>query len=223
VTLTQKVNKIIKRKEESKYHSNLIYQNSFGGTATALGDFCLAEDLTDVAQSAGASSDTTRIGDEVEISRLLVKFQMSQDVIVGQIGQTNRVIIFQWKPNSLFSVTNRPTVAELSQLLAPGPTNTGVNEYNSLSHFNHDSRSQFNVLYDQSFRQMEAGAVGVAQSDSVMLTRSFAVNLKRARKKIQYTAGSVNGMYHIWILYLGFYPQLVSAVSHNIRMYFKDA
>jgi len=215
------VNRIVRRREETKYHSNLrAYQTL--GSVFGVNEYAWCEDLTDVTQSTVAASDTTRIGDEVEISRLKVKLaiQANDSAVAGVLGGINRVIIFQYKADTPFSVTNRPTLAEIGRILAPGPTTLAGNEFNSLSHFNHDNRGLFNILYDKSFRQMDATHYG----DSTIITRSFDVNLKRARKKINYVAGESNeGQYHIYILAVGWYNTEDARLTYNARMYFKDS
>lgn len=213
---------MIHRHQETKYHTNQAAGFTIGNVSAA-GDFAWTKDITDVAlPAAGAQpTDTVRIGDEIEVSRIAVKFQIEQRpfVISPQIqGQTIRVIMFQWRPNSVFAATNRPTPAEIAQLLQPGPSVLGVVETNSLSMLEHDRRSQFNILYDKIFKQVD-----VNNADSCIVTRSFNLPIKRMRKKIQFQGGNTNGMYHVWLLVVGLQNEAVAYGTYNIRTYFKDA
>lgn len=220
VTLSDKVNAILGRKMETKYHTNLVAVRTFG-CSDPVGNRIFCTDITDVAQTAGASNDTTRIGDQITLSKIKVKFQILQLPLAAvTVGQTVRVIMFQWKPDST-TVTFQdpyPTLAEVATILQPGPSAAGTQDYNSMSHHAHDTRKLYRILYDSSFPMIEGGV-----SDNGIRSRSFDLNLKKAVKQINYNGGLTTGMNHIFFMCVGLAPTLENNVTADIRIFFKDS
>lgn len=100
--------------------------------------------ISDVPQSAGASSDITRIGDQItptstEVT-MLIKAP-ANDSMAGTIeSAVVRCIVFRWHP-LVVAGTSFPVLADIF-------TQTAVFGA-ALGPLNHDKRNLFNVLYDR--------------------------------------------------------------------------
>lgn len=203
---------------ETKFTTFQAAAQTFGCNTPALARVYV-KDLTAIAQvAAGAApTDTTRIGDRVTLTKMELRICIEQRAFAGaQVGQTNRVIIFQYKPViAAAALTNAD--ADVSSILAVGPSAAGTADYNSLSPYQHDTRNDYHILWDRSFSQADGSY------DSGTKTIVMRVPLKRAMKNISFIGGSLFGGHHIYIMVLGLAPELVSYFTMNARVNFKDA
>lgn len=211
VTFAKRVTNVVNRKKETKYHTNLAADDTFGNNDPGTNRITL-EDLTDVAQSAGNSTDTTRIGDQIEIVGLKLKYLLAFNTSATYNDTVNRVIIFQWKGDEAL------TTADAFRVLQPGPSAAGTQDYNSLSHYAHDYRHMVNILYDKSFAMSDSAA-----NPKTLFCDVKNISLKKAKKNIDYLAAGTGGINHIYIMVVGLLPELSSDITYDARIFFKDA
>lgn len=212
VTFSQKVRRVVNRKKETKYHTNLGAVQTFGNIDPVTNRAYL-NDISDVAQTAGASTDTTRIGDQIELTGIKIKYLLSQNVSAAINDTVNRVIIFQWKGDVAL------TTAEIGRILQNGPSAAGTADLNSLSHYNHDYRHMYTILYDKSFAMSDQGA-----NPKTLFSDVKNIRIKKATKMINYVAGSATaGDHHIYLLVIGLAPELTSTITFDARIFFKDS
>lgn len=177
-SLTTKVKKIVKKMDELKHYTiNQVETPLFLGT-----NYNLV--MTDVAQSAGASTDTTRIGDQITVTSLHIRWWLRSvpDLSVTPLGAFFRIIAYQYKPN------NGLLAPVLSRLLVTGVSG-GLD---ATSHQNVDYHNDYHILYDRTytFAQLAqaAGAVGTFPDTGVRFG-SFWIPMKKVFKKLQYDSG----------------------------------
>mgnify|MGYP004417261642 CR=1 FL=1 len=214
----QSVKRIVGGLIETKFSTFQAAAQTFGCNSPALARIYI-KDLTSIAQvAAGAApTDTTRIGDRVTLTKIELRMQSEQRSFAGsQVGQANRIIIFQYKPVLATSALTNAD-ADISTILAVGPSAAGTADYNSLSTYQHDTRNDYHILYDQTFSQVDNGDF------SGIWSKVMRVPLKKAKKSISFIGGSLFGGYHIYIMVIGLAPELVNYFSMNARVYFKDA
>lgn len=178
----------IKEEAELKY---LIGQQALVGianTASIVGTYF------DVSQGI---TDNERIGDGLKWSgamllHLEVRASLASATLPGDGFNTIRMVILQWHPNST------PTV---SNILLLGPT--GQVDINS--HYNHDTRQQYKILHDKNYVMIN-GSPSSALSQNPNLqyqgvqNHRYTISLKRATKKVQYTAGTLTGTNRFYMI-----------------------
>lgn len=177
------VQTIMARRSELKY----ILTNS---SSTAISSTATVTQIGVVAQGA---TDQDRTGD-----RLMwcgnIEFKCNA---INGIGATAdeynniRCIIFQWHPNTT------PTAATV---LLNGVT--GAPDVSS--HYSHDLRQQFTILFDQNFRLTGlngAPAAGMAMSTWLQAgVMTYTISIRRAQKQAQYAGGTTGGTNQFYIL-----------------------
>lgn len=176
----QEVKSLVKRqmRGESKYLlSNANTSVTYNGTLAR---------LSSIPQSAGASTDTTRIGDAVQPTSLQLTYTFYN---IGAAGVNPyesdcRVIVFRWLVDDSLSA---PTAGLILNSVG------GI--YSAISTFNHDQRGNFEVLYDK----LHLISNSTLQPSNKPVRASIKVN----SKKIQYVAGATNGLNNIYILTIG--------------------
>nr|WAE42260.1 MAG: capsid protein [Cressdnaviricota sp.] len=130
--------------------------------------------FTGVPQSAGNSTDTTRIGDKIVVTNLWF-----EAFLLTSTNTTNvRFTVIQWMPND----TVAPTIGNIFAY----PTTANGN----VSPFVVDNRSLFRVLMDKKFSM-----------NATTANHKYVRIRKRLRKKISYTAGSVNGVGNLYYVF----------------------
>lgn len=168
---------------EPKYHSKNVLASA--GNLVTNGTAPLFVDLTDIAQSNPNASDSTRIGDQVKLQRLQVRYLI--EALSTYTSGANRVVIFQWH------LDNNLTAPTTALLFMNGVSGT----LDSTSPWNEDSKKSdyFTVLYDRTH-------VNVASADNDLIYRDIKVRTKYAKKTIEFTSGSVFGNDHIFIVFI---------------------
>jgi len=139
-----------------------------------------------LTQSAGNSTDITRIGDQIKIHRLEMRLQLSGQS--NYSGGTVRITIFQWHGDNSIDV---PTATDLF--------NAGVSALpDSMPMRNEDHKrgGQCSFLYDKSFSLNGGGATG--NGDRYIKNLKVNVPLKYAKKVISYKTGTPDGFETIW-------------------------
>lgn len=179
--------------------------------------------VTNVPQAAGASTDQTRIGDQITVTSLHFKVMMTRIPDLGNLpknGFNARVIVYQYKPNNALLAPN------VTRLLVNGPI-TGTAE--PMSHQQIDFQNDYHILYDSTKRMTPtSNAVGALADPSGTSYEfwNFWVPLKRATKKIQYDAGNPS---HNNAIYIAVFNDSLTGsgaiplVSFQSRLRFMDS
>jgi len=198
------VQKLIHRNEELKFvvaSQNLTAQSSTASVANILV----------VGQG---DSDSSRDGDSL---KWFGNIDLALQVVNGQgatgdIYNNVRVVIFQWHPNSV------PTSANIFLF---GVT-AAVDVY---SHYNHDQRSQYKILFDKVFTTCGNANAATTPNTNFVTTgvRKFTVSLARAAKTVQYVGGTTVGTNLFYLLLvsdsaLATHPQ----VGLTLKGYYHD-
>lgn len=192
-----------KKKDEVKYHTTV--STGYKNTPSLTGHL---QKLTEVAQTAGAANDTTRIGDSIFMKALELRALVKTE---GNDPVASRVIIFQWH------IDDNVTVPAVSDVLSTG----FLANQDSQSPYNHDSikGNKLTILYDKTFTVM-------LNADSAMHSIYKKVDLKYAKKKIQYVSGTVKGMHNIYLLAIGSDANVAGitdvAIGFAARLFFID-
>lgn len=171
------VKRILHKNVETKF-----WQDDHQTDASSAGTII---DLSEVPQSTSAATDTTRIGDEIVIRGLHINFipywRPSPTISFSMI----RVVVFQYTANSN---GNPPTPG---MVLDPVFINT---QFYPLAHHNKDYSASVHVLYDSIFTFNNTMNKGTAYMKKI--------NMKYAKKKINYEAGSDEGINKLYMLYV---------------------
>jgi len=140
-------------------------------------------------------TDSDRIGDKLLMRNLSIRGYASY----GDTVNVMRVILFQWKLSNA-SVT--PTITDILQTA------------HRFSHYNHDKKAQYSILYDQTFNLDDSNR------RQILIKKSIRPKIK----KLQLEGAGVNGINHIFLLGIsdsGGVPN--PAVQLDFRLTFKDA
>lgn len=162
---TTQVKKLVSKKMEKKYHDQNIYNPI---SPTFVGN------ITQLTMPAQGTTDTTRVGDTINISSIRFMFSIFRPQVgtgsAYAVPNIGRVIIFQWKgPNA--------TVPVPSDILQTVGTSVGVH-----SAYTVDQKINFTVAYDKSFSFSQNG-------NAERIVRKV-ISGKKLKKKIQFNAGS---------------------------------
>lgn len=160
--------------------------------------------LTNMAQG---DTDQDRDGDRL----MLKKFFVRGAVQYADVTNLFRIIFFQWKPAST------PTI---SSILLPGPS-TAPDVWSSYAH---DSRQQFNILWDKTWH-LEGNASAATAPLTPSSQKLFKVSIsRRFAKQLQYAGGTTTGTNQIYYLAVSD----SAAVSHptvtmSVKFHFTDS
>jgi len=184
------VKQLVDRRSELKWFQPTLASQAVTATGTVVG-------MTDIAQG---DTDQTREGDQL---RLCGNIQFRGFIHTDITGDTTqhlpkiRLVIFQWHPQTESGGATEPTVANL---LDNGPS--GSPDIFSIP--KHDNRFMYTILYDRLYRMVGPGvAAGGPMNPMQEKIISRNISLSRARKKIQYSAGSQTvACNHLYIMYI---------------------
>jgi len=159
-------------------------------------------------------TDSTRIGDELTMVAVRFRFEILNSLgALSDAFNNFRVCIFQWKPNSV------PAAVDV---FIPGPSGAP----DIWSNYGHDFRSQFTILYDETFKtvgnQLAATTPGTAITTTGVQERK--ISLKFALKKVHYAAGGVtagNLLYLALVTDSSVVPH--PTITYQMKMFFRDA
>jgi len=205
LTKTQKnqVKRLIHSEQEIKYK---LYSNNTTATTTPF----LTSLPFDIAQG---DTDQERDGDQL---RWIGKIHFRYGIETADVLNTVRIIIFQWHPSS----TNAP-IPDPTQILAPGPSGSA----DIYSHYQHDSRQEYRILFDKTHV-----VIGNASADTNPATttsyiyRRYRISLRKARKKSQFTAGTVFGTNKFFLMYLSDSSASPNpAFAYSSKVFFTDS
>lgn len=153
-------------KEHEKATTELKYLG-YGAAAANIDN--AAGNLWQMSSIAVGTGDSQRIGDEVCMRRIEIRYSLTAATVPRQC----RVFVFQW--NTAYDST--ATAPTYQKLLAASAYNTS-NSCNAP--YNHDKRETFRVLYDRT------------HSLSGSSVQSSTIVIKKQLKKIKYFAGDTN-------------------------------
>lgn len=165
------VQKVLHKDIETKYWDQGSAGQSFTFNAV----------INDISAVPQGTTDTSRIGDQFEIRGIHLRYEYFM-VAANDFTNVCRMIIFQYMQSDQSAGT--PVPAEVLQTL-------GVADA-PMSPYMNDERPVIKVLYDKTHCISSNGpAVVVAKKN---------VNIKFARKKVQYTAAGTTGTNKIFML-----------------------
>lgn len=187
--ISKMIDKSIRRNAELKFITAAI---PLDDVTTTLQSIC----LTDITQSVG---DSDRIGDRLTLAgtldmRLFFSSVANQNVATLYFV---RMMLVQLK-----YVTDSASPLVASEFLSPGVS--GVSDYTS--QYNHDRRSQYNILYDKTFQYNNNGGAGLAYNEAMI--KHFHVKVKLGKSKkvkdtVEYIAANsdvaANHIYFVWM------------------------
>lgn len=208
---------VVLRNEEMKwYEFGLADTAVYSGAAPGYSQ----QNLTLIPQTAGASTDSTRIGDKVKLKSITVKLRLKGTVsAVTPFGQCIRIMIFQFIAPSTTAAPLTPTLNNI--LLADVPT--GVRS--AMSHRDVDHMKTYVMLYDKTFFvPNQCTAVGTAGNWVKMI--KIQVPLKYAQKTINFSAGGTESNNSIWLGAIGSEPTFGAGnatYGHSHRVRFTDS
>lgn len=171
-SITAKVKKVLGRNSELKF---VNYQ---GGPA-AIGNVF---NVADVFQPTQGGTDNQRNGDRCTLTSTIITFGSQVNNLGADPYNTIRWILVQWHPNTV------PTAANI---LLNGPSGT----QDVWSHYNHDNRQEYKILFDK----IQTLSVN---GDEVKNRHLFRVRLKKAQKQVQFVAAGTAGTNKLYLLYV---------------------
>lgn len=165
---------------EIKYSTQIL---TMGSGRLIINGASSVDDLFAPAQTAGASTDSLRIGDQVKLRSLQIR--LYTEALATYLSGTYRVVIFQWHSDTT-------SVVPTTSLVYTTSISGGID---SQSPWNMDSRRQglVTVVYDKTF------AVVTSQVND---TRGHVINvpLKHCKKTINFTSGAQTGRDHLFMI-----------------------
>lgn len=191
----QQVKRITSTRSELKYHSRDI--NNAVGTGT---DHLLL-DLTNVSQG---STDTTRIGDKLNLSSIEYVFSMTPTAATNYIV---RVLFFQYKPNDAAVLTS------VAGILDAGPSGN----FDPWSPYDHDFKSDYTIISDRTYTSNQNGQQLVNQQKRFL-------SLKKQKHEITFNAGGTVGGNHIYMYVISNVAVATPiTVLGRTRLFFRDS
>lgn len=141
--------------------------------------------LTLIPQATVNATDSVREGDRVYLKKLYIRGTW----FTGDTTQICRLIFFQWKPNSAASPGN---------ILTNGPSGTiDVN-----SHYVHDNRQMYKILWDKTFLLEGNGSAATAPVTTGTQKRFQLILNRGLLRQLQFAQGttvSSNAVYFLSI------------------------
>lgn len=165
------VKRIVKEYEKS------VSENKYSDITSTLASLDYNGQSVDVSSVAQGTTDSTRIGDQLKPTSLRLAYWLNGESFSSIV----RVIVFRWLPDTGLGV---PSVANILQHYGSA---LGV-----LSPFIHDTRSQFNILYDKVHKVSNSGGSELVHVDATIKTA----------KLIQYNAAGVTGLGRIYAIFI---------------------
>lgn len=162
---------------------------------------------------AQGDTDQTRDGDTL---KWIGKMHVRLGLVCADTTNVVRIIIFQWHPTS----DNAPT-PDVQDILAIGPSGSP----DTLSHYNHDERQNFRVIFDKAYSLVGNGTADTYPgTTSTVIYRRYKISLRKARKRVQFTAGTTEGTNKFFFLAItdsaaGPNPE----VAFSIKTFFTDS
>lgn len=166
---------MIRSVEETKY--KVI--NFVNTPVASAGQFA---NLTAIPQGV---TDITRTGDTLTVRNIHMRMQWTYDSAnTGDTPAFCRVVMYQWHPTVDTNVAF-PTIATILQNGYSGAPDM-------TSHYSHDQRFNFHVLWDESFILVPPGGFGATSEvyNSSLVRHFNHVLKKRLNRTVQYVAGS---------------------------------
>lgn len=164
------VKKLIK--QDRQQTNELKYFNQTSVFASLLSSTGVLESVSNVARGA---SDSQRDGDRLLPTSLRISYSCFGESLSFQF----RFIVLRWIPDDTGLA---PTVPMILQNSASG--------FSVNSDYVHDQRGQFNILYDKTHT--------ISNNGNELLHK--VINVKMAKKQMDYTAAGIGGANKIYVL-----------------------
>lgn len=126
-------------------------------------------------------TDQTRDGDRLYAKKMYVRGYIE----ISDTTNIVRLVFYQWKPNS---------TATLGDIFLPGPT--GAIDVDS--HYNHDTRQQFKILWDRTFVLEGNQSAATAPVTSASIRRFQMVLSRGMNRQLQFNGGGTAATNHIY-------------------------
>jgi len=199
------VKSLIKKDVELKYLSSSI-------PSTAVSTVAVVNGVPfDVTQGI---LDQQRIGDAYTLAGSV---ELRYSWTISDTTNICRFILFQWRGQT-YALNPIPTAVDI---LINGPTGV-IDVY---SHYNHDNRFSYTILYDRTVNLIGNGTAGTFPgTTSTQMYIHKRVSLKKAQKEVQLVAGGGQGKNRLFLCYVSD----SSVVNHptlfgETKMFFRDA
>lgn len=190
------IDKIVKSNIETKC------VDTYTGAGAQLGTTATFADVTAVSQG---SSSITRVGDQIELTRLSIRLFLDGQTTSNTIA---RLIYFQWRPDN----ATAPVIADILDL---GPGGTA----NVFSHINYDNKHLFKLLKDVTYPMFPS----VANPNNC---REFEFDIPVSNlAKIRYDIAANTGDHHVYVMAISSTAAGATQLlwTHNARIRYKDA
>lgn len=178
-------------------------------------------ELTSIPQDTVQSTDSVRIGDEVNLRGISVRMYLNNQLGINNDQDTLwRVIIFQYK-----SQDNNPSPLELLTASTANGTSALAGPF---SYRNIDYLSIYHVLYDRQHRTVGSNGQAAIAYDYYHQRKYVEINIKMTKyikQKIRFENGTVASTNGIWMFVLNDNePATVRAqIVGTSRILFTDA
>jgi len=174
VAITSNGKQPVRRKGENPLH--FFDSNTLALSPTTSGQ------VVNLFGPAQGSTTSSRVGDTLFYDKMWLNYSVSQ--LNSDLISATRVIIFQWHPNSALLA---PNVADIMQLAAD----------NVYSFYDWQYSNQSIILYDRV--HVQAGSATEAASSG---NQGYfgEIDLSKARKRVEFDNGTVNGSNLIYLL-----------------------
>lgn len=177
LTVEQKKEYRLRAKRNASASREPKWAGTYVATAQPLASTWSFVTLTDtITRSTG---DTYRIGDSIEIKDLEMNYKVAGN-FYGSLSQTARVVLVQFYENTAEVAFNTATVF-----------NKIGSDY--LDAYNHDKRSVYKVLYDETLS---------LSSNTGLAGQTRTVIVKPGRKYIEYNDAAVTARGHLYLMYV---------------------
>lgn len=175
------------------------------GAAPTLATATVLASITDIAQG---NTDSNRDADSLTMTRLHLKYNWSSIVTNTNAEILWRFFIIQWYPDT---ANLAPTA---TQLFLNDPVLSAISPRSFWSH-DHLTRKepQFRVLYDKLWHPNGPGTLAFNPTMGGVVDTT--VNIQRARKEIQFSSGSTDGMGKLFVGVISSTSTTVPTITYN--------
>lgn len=154
--------------------------------------------VTKLTWPAQGLTDTTRIGDKIELIGIEIRGHIQFQVLTGHV----RLILFQWQADD----TVLPVLADILDSSGLGA---------EVDHYAHNNRNKYKILWDRSFNNHSGG---------VNFRTSFKKYLKPTRKNIIFDNAAVTATKgSIFLLSMGTGADGTDTYTMVARMFYRDS
>jgi len=209
-TIRKEVNKIVNENIETKYHA--ITHTTSNQSSTAL--------VTNLCVIPQGVNDFSRIGDEIKLSKLRLRFKLDADS--NDVFNNFRILVFQWNADNTVDTINGPEMDKILNGYVDGATTSVVANSNMIARYEYDNlrAGKYTILYDKHH------LVNTENKQSKVFNLEFSLyNDLRVKKKVSYKQSFANDATNA--LYLCVFSDSVvlthPQLTYSSILTFKDA